>query len=162
MYYKSCKCFFHFVFVAIIPPFDVPKFDDFPKLFLLVETYILLSSDVLSPITIVDEFLYGIMIVGDGNLLRWAFGWYLSSGLESIPACRLFLTLNTSLETDNVSLDLFPLISVGGAGALNGMATHCPFFTSTCDHDRTLLSLKNGELLVSLIDFISLNCSINN
>eukprot|EP00345_Euplotes_harpa_P019092 CAMPEP_0168334698 /NCGR_PEP_ID=MMETSP0213-20121227/10440_1 /TAXON_ID=151035 /ORGANISM="Euplotes harpa, Strain FSP1.4" /LENGTH=70 /DNA_ID=CAMNT_0008339427 /DNA_START=65 /DNA_END=274 /DNA_ORIENTATION=- len=69
-----------------MPPFEVFRFAFLLNVFLFEVTYSLLSSEALSPITIDDEFLYGITAVGDGSLLLCALGWYFSKGFLIMPA----------------------------------------------------------------------------
>ena len=63
-------------------------------------------SEARSPIMMDEEFLYGMITVGEGSLLRCAFGEYGSRGFLSIPACRKLRTLNAScfLERSKVGI----------------------------------------------------------
>jgi len=56
------------------------------------------NTYLLSPMTICEEFLWGITTVGDGKRLRKALGLYGSSGFLTIPAWWLSLTLWVSLN----------------------------------------------------------------
>lgn len=53
----------------------------------------------LSPITICEEFLWGITMVGEGRRLRKALGLYGSSGFLIIPAWWWSLVWNWSLKS---------------------------------------------------------------
>ena len=98
---------------------------------------------LLSPITIDEEFLYGMTTVGYGSLLLKAFGWYGSRGFFNIPACKFSLTLYYSWENDIASWVLLSSIGLG-AQLLNARHTAFPFFCRTWLHEVTLVFLNKS------------------
>ena len=138
------------VFADTIPGLAVSNGFGLTKVFWFVDTNCLLLYVLLSPITIYDEFLYGITTVGYGSLLLKALGWYGSRGFLIIPACRFSLTLYWSWERAVTSVNLLLFKSTGfGAPFANARQTFCPFFCKILLHEVILVFLNiAAELLV--------------
>ena len=136
-------CLFLIVFAAMIPGLAVSNGFGLVKVFWFVETNCLLLKVLLSPITIWEEFLYGITTVGFGSLLLNAFGWYGSKGFLIIPAWRFSLTLYWSWEKAVTSVSLLEARSTGlAAPLLNETQTDCPFFCKILLQDVILVFLN--------------------
>ena len=137
MYFTLC------VVSATMPELVVSNGFGFTNMFMCVDTNCRLLYVLRSPITIEDEFLYGITTVGWGSLLRNELGWYGSRGFFSMPACRVSRTLNWCEDSETVSELLFVLKSIGlGAPLLNARHTACPFFCSTWLQEATFVFLN--------------------